>query len=182
MMLEMYGPHSPKIEMINGYKAARARINAAAIKHCEATVAKADEEQVAILQPAPTARQIWRKRQEQAHSTPQVWFNIVEELNIRPPTILEIQQQVADYFEVRRTEIVSTRRAACLVLPRHISFYLCRKLTPCGFPMIAKHCGRRDHTTAIHAYQKIAGLIERGDKEMIGHIQAIKTLIERRRS
>lgn len=134
------------------------------------------------LIPKPTDMQRWRKRQEQAHSTPRVWFEIVEELNIRPPTILEIQQQVADYFEVRRTEIVSTRRAAYLVLPRHISFYLCRKLTPCGFPMIAKHCGRRDHTTAIHAYQKIAGMVERGDKELIGHIQAIKTLIERRRS
>jgi len=53
------------------------------------------------------------------------------------------------------TELLSKKRNKQLVYPRHIAMYLCRRLTDASFPQIGEQFGGRDHTTVMHATEKI---------------------------
>jgi chromosomal replication initiator protein len=70
----------------------------------------------------------------------------------------DIQKRVASHFKVSRADILSSRRTAAMVHPRQIAMYLSKLLTPHSLPEIGRRFGR-DHTTVLHAIQKIQGLI-----------------------
>ena len=55
-------------------------------------------------------------------------------------------------------DLLSGRRTTNISFPRQTAMYLCRKLTPHSFAEIGRRFGGRDHTTVIHASQKIEGL------------------------
>jgi chromosomal replication initiator protein len=71
-------------------------------------------------------------------------------------TISIIQDIVASYFNLRVEELKSQRRTRNVVYPRQIAMYLSRKLTDMSLPKIGEEFGGRDHTTVIHAYEKIS--------------------------
>lgn len=71
-------------------------------------------------------------------------------------TISTIQEAIADYFNLRTEELKSQRRTRNIAYPRQIAMYLCRKLTDMSLPKIGEEFGGRDHTTVIHAYEKIS--------------------------
>lgn len=74
----------------------------------------------------------------------------------RPPlSIRRIQDVVADYYAVRRADILSRRRSTDVLIPRHVAMFLARELTPHSYPVIAKHFGDRDHTTVMSAVRRI---------------------------
>lgn len=77
-----------------------------------------------------------------------------------PPaiTISRIINATCDYFQMQRCEIISVRRTNEFVRPRQIAMYLCRDLTPNSLPRIGRMFGDRDHTTVLHACNKIASL------------------------
>ncbi|MFL0250097.1 chromosomal replication initiator protein DnaA [Clostridium neuense] len=80
-------------------------------------------------------------------------------------TIESIQDVVASYFNIKIDDFKSARRTRNITYPRQIAMYLCRKLTDMSLPKIGEEFGGRDHTTVIHAYEKIsAGLKE--DEEL----------------
>jgi len=70
-------------------------------------------------------------------------------------TIESIQKTVAKYYNLEVSDLLSKKRNKQLVSPRHIAMYLCRKLTDASFPQIGEQFGGRDHTTVIHAYEKV---------------------------
>lgn len=70
-------------------------------------------------------------------------------------SILKIKEVVADYFNLKASELTSSRRVKSLVHPRQIAMYLCRELTDSSFLDIGENFGGRDHTTVMHAYDKI---------------------------
>lgn len=72
--------------------------------------------------------------------------------------IREIQDAACQYFDVSIDDMLSGRRTTAISYPRQVAMYLCRKLTPHGFAEIGRRFGGRDHTTVIHAVQKITGL------------------------
>jgi len=74
-------------------------------------------------------------------------------------TVPKILRAVATYYGVPQWEIKSQRRLGTIVRPRHVTYYLCRELTPRSFPSIAKALGGKDHTTIMHGWRKIEGLI-----------------------
>ena len=82
--------------------------------------------------------------------------------NIMPPptprqiTIESIQEAVASYFSVTVTDLISKRRTRQIAFPRQIAMYLSRELTELSLPMIGDTFGGRDHTTVLHAYDKIS--------------------------
>ncbi len=80
--------------------------------------------------------------------------------------VLEI---VAKYFNVRISDIKGRRRTKQIVLPRQVAMYLIRKLTEHSLPEIGELCGDRDHTTVIHACDRIETDIkkDRKTKELI---------------
>ncbi len=70
-------------------------------------------------------------------------------------TIEMIQKAVAKYYDLELSEILSKKRNKQMVFPRHVAMYLCRKLTDASYPQIGDQFGGRDHTTVIHAMEKM---------------------------
>lgn len=66
-----------------------------------------------------------------------------------------IKTAVSDYFEIKVSDIESSKRSRNLAYPRQIAMYLCRELTKLSLPKIGEEFGNRDHTTVMHAYSKI---------------------------
>lgn len=71
-------------------------------------------------------------------------------------TIEIIQDIVSSYFNLRIEDLKSQRRTRNVAYPRQIAMYLSRKLTDMSLPKIGEEFGGRDHTTVIHAYEKIS--------------------------
>ncbi|SKA91414.1 chromosomal replication initiator protein DnaA [Clostridium sp. USBA 49] len=67
-----------------------------------------------------------------------------------------IMDVVANYYGLRIEDFKSQRRTRNVAYPRQIAMYLCRKLTDTSLPKIGEEFGGRDHTTVIHAYEKIS--------------------------
>ena len=70
-------------------------------------------------------------------------------------TIDLIQQIVAEFYSLRIDELKAKKRTRTISHPRQIAMYLCRELTPHSLPKIGEEFGGRDHTTVIHAHDKI---------------------------
>ncbi|MGL5381549.1 chromosomal replication initiator protein DnaA [Clostridium sp.] len=78
-------------------------------------------------------------------------------------TIDIIQDVVASYFNLRIEDLKSQRRTRNVAYPRQIAMYLSRKLTDMSLPKIGEEFGGRDHTTVIHAYEKISDTLNRDE-------------------
>ncbi len=74
----------------------------------------------------------------------------------QPITIQLIQKQVAKHFGLHVEEFKDKRRTRSIAFPRQIAMYLCRELTDSSLPKIGEEFGGRDHSTVIHACEKIA--------------------------
>jgi chromosomal replication initiator protein len=70
-------------------------------------------------------------------------------------TVERIQGVVAEYFKISLADMYSKRRLKSIVVPRQIAMYLCKELTKSSLPDIGDRFGKRDHTTVLHAVQKI---------------------------
>ncbi|MBC7348066.1 MAG: chromosomal replication initiator protein DnaA [Clostridia bacterium] len=71
-------------------------------------------------------------------------------------TIPLIQKVVASYFNLRPEDLRAKKRNRTVALPRQIAMYLCRELADSSLTRIGEAFGGRDHTTVIHACDKIA--------------------------
>ena len=71
-------------------------------------------------------------------------------------TIEHIQKIVAQYYKIRVSDILSSKRDRKIALPRHMAMFLSKELTRHSLPTIGDSFGGRDHTTVIHACKKIA--------------------------
>ncbi|MBP2640379.1 MAG: Chromosomal replication initiator protein dnaA [Firmicutes bacterium] len=67
-----------------------------------------------------------------------------------------IQEVVASHYKLKLDELLAKKRSRNVVYPRQIAMYLCRELTENSLPLIGELFGGRDHTTVIHAYDKIS--------------------------
>lgn len=70
-----------------------------------------------------------------------------------------IQNHVADYFGLRIEDFKAKRRTRDVAFPRQVAMYLCRELTDLSLPKIGEEFGGRDHTTVMHAYDKISNSV-----------------------
>ncbi len=73
-------------------------------------------------------------------------------------TIEDIQKRVADHFGIRLADMHSPKRVRTIALPRHVAMYLAKHMTQYSLPEIGRRFGGRDHTTVLHAVQKIEEL------------------------
>lgn len=78
-------------------------------------------------------------------------------------TVDEIQKAVATHFGVTAADICSKRRTQSVVRPRHVAMYLSKTMTTRSLPDIGRRFGGRDHSTVIHAVNKVTSMIESGD-------------------
>ncbi|AHX04520.1 chromosomal replication initiator protein DnaA [Ehrlichia japonica] len=84
--------------------------------------------------------------------------------NHRSVTLECIQKKVAEFFNIKMTDMYSTRRLRTLARPRQVAMYLSKKLTQKSLPEIGKSFGGRDHATVIHAVKQIEKLIDTDSK------------------
>lgn len=80
--------------------------------------------------------------------------------NERIITIEDIQKKVAERYNVKISDMSSTRRLRTVARPRQIAMYLAKMLTPRSLSDIGKKFGKKDHTTVIHAIKKVEDLCE----------------------
>ena len=74
-------------------------------------------------------------------------------------TIENIQKTVADYFKIKITDLLSSRRNRSLARPRQVAMALSKELTNHSLPDIGKAFGGRDHATVLHAQRKVKELM-----------------------
>lgn len=104
------------------------------------------------------------------------WFWIVDEAP-RRVTLLQIQQAVCAHYGVQMGDMLSWRRTKAVIIPRHVAMYLCKLLTPKSFVAIGTAFGRRDHTTALRACQKIEQMIL-NDAQIAADVAALRSRLE----
>ncbi|MCT4507231.1 MAG: chromosomal replication initiator protein DnaA [Tepidibacter sp.] len=66
-----------------------------------------------------------------------------------------IKEKVSEYFNIKMDDFSSKKRTRAIAYPRQIAMYLTRELTDLSLPKIGEEFGGRDHTTVIHAHDKI---------------------------
>lgn len=77
-----------------------------------------------------------------------------------PLTADDIIRRVAHFSDVTPDDLVGPSRRQPLARQRQIAMYLCREYTDLSLPKIGKAFGGRDHTTVLHAVEKIKGLMQ----------------------
>ena len=70
-------------------------------------------------------------------------------------TVNRIKEKVASVFNIKMEDFNSKKRTRSIAYPRQIAMYLSRELTDLSLPKIGEEFGGRDHTTVIHAHDKI---------------------------
>lgn len=78
------------------------------------------------------------------------------DIKTRTITYEGIIKVVADHYNVKQDELFNKKRTQNIAFPRQVAMYLCRELADLSYPRIGELFGGRDHTTVIHAYEKIS--------------------------
>jgi chromosomal replication initiator protein len=81
--------------------------------------------------------------------------------NINHTSIMKV---VARYYDISPEQLVTQKRSRDIAYPRQIAMYLCRDLTEMSLPKIGMVFGGRDHTTVLHACEKIQEEMDRNSE------------------
>src|SRR3990170_2417961 len=79
-------------------------------------------------------------------------------------TIEQIQRKVSDFFGMRLSDLKAKTRTRAIAFPRQIAMYLARQLTTASLLEIGRAFGGKDHTTVLHAVDKITLLLQEDPK------------------
>lgn len=80
-------------------------------------------------------------------------------------TVDNIQRVVADYYQLKMSDLLSRRRSRSVARPRQVAMSIAKELTNHSLPEIGEAFGGRDHTTVLHACRKVKEL-EGADREV----------------
>jgi chromosomal replication initiator protein len=87
-----------------------------------------------------------------------------------------VMKAAATHFQIKLSDLKSSRRNRAYAFPRQLAMYLIRELMALSYPEIGRAFGGKDHATVIHAYKKI-NLLLQNDPDTQRHLQAMKTLL-----
>lgn len=102
--------------------------------------------------------------------------DIMKDNKIKVITIDMVQKAVASFFNISVADLKSKRRLRNFVVPRQIAMYFARECCKSSFPEIGTAFGNKDHSTVIHAVNKVKKLIEK-DPEQRRVVRSIKDII-----
>jgi chromosomal replication initiator protein len=102
--------------------------------------------------------------------------NIIPNATPRTLTILDIQKAVGEHYHIKLEDFTAKRRTKSIAFPRQVAMYLSREMTDCSLPKIGDEFGGRDHTTVIHAHEKISKLLK-DDQGLQQDIKQIKSML-----
>lgn len=91
----------------------------------------------------------------------------------RSLTPKKIIEAVSEFYDLKEKEIISSSRKKEVVRPRQIAMYLLREELKSSYPFIGRKFGGKDHTTAIHACEKISRELE-NNENLVDEINLLK--------
>jgi chromosomal replication initiator protein len=94
----------------------------------------------------------------------------------RPITHERITETVSSFFNLEPEDLKTGSRSREVLVPRQIAMYLMREEIETPFIQIAAYFGKRDHTTAMHSYEKIEGMVE-SDNQMRQDVLVIRQML-----
>ena len=100
--------------------------------------------------------------------------NIVQ---IKQITFEGITQAVAEHYRIKVDELFNKKRTQNIAYPRQVAMYLCRELADMSYPRIGELFGGRDHTTVIHAYEKISNK-SKEDSKLQKDLNTLKEILK----
>ncbi|MCB6993923.1 chromosomal replication initiator protein DnaA [bacterium 210820-DFI.6.37] len=88
-------------------------------------------------------------------------------------TCESIKKTVCKHFNIKQADMESAKRTRNLAFPRQIAMYLCRDMMEISLPKIGEAFGGRDHTTVLHAIDKISSEIKTNQDtaEVVEHLR-----------
>lgn len=89
------------------------------------------------------------------------------------PTPHQIQNAVCNHFNIKMTDLESSKRTDKIAFPRQIAMYLCRNMTDLSLPKIGEYFGGKHYTTVMYACEKIQKMIIKDSnlKSLIDELQ-----------
>jgi chromosomal replication initiator protein len=89
--------------------------------------------------------------------------NTLDQEKKEPVTLMVIQRNVAEYFDIRLADMTSAHRSQSVALPRQVAMFLCRTLTTSSFPEIGMAFGKT-HATVLHACRRVGQRMEKDNQ------------------
>ena len=87
-----------------------------------------------------------------------------------------IQETVSKYFNISSKDLKGSKRSNDIAFPRQIAMYLCRNVAQMSLPQIGKDFGKRDHTTVMHACNKIEKEIKENQNTKL-IVESVKNIL-----
>lgn len=110
-------------------------------------------------------------------SVKEVLGEYVSNIQIKSLTPKEIIEAAAKFYNITYKDLIGKSRKKELVLPRQIAIFLIRENLSTSYPTIGAELGGRDHTTAMHSYNKIYQEIKtRGNEKIKQEVESIRQL------
>ena len=106
----------------------------------------------------------------------QVLGDFIADRQPRPITAAMILEATVDQFGFSLEELTGKSRRRPLVIARQMAMYVTRELTDLSFPLIAREFGGRDHTTVMHACDKISALMKERS-QIYNHVTALEKTV-----
>lgn len=97
-------------------------------------------------------------------STKSILSSLINNNKTKSLCASDVLNIVSSFFNVSNKDLLGKSRKKELVYPRQISMYLMRKEVAFSYPTIGQELGGRDHTTAMHAFNKISRELENNEK------------------
>lgn len=109
----------------------------------------------------------------------ETFSTMLKDESSKPQMLIEaVQKIVADHFQIKISDLKSKRRHKALTLPRQVAMYLSRQFTKTSYPEIGEKFGGKDHTTIMHAVQKIS-LERKRNMNLMAHLETLERVLER---
>ncbi|TDQ38340.1 chromosomal replication initiator protein DnaA [Aureibacillus halotolerans] len=99
--------------------------------------------------------------------------SIIPNQKAKVVTIHDIQSTIGREYNIKLEDFKAKKRTKSIAFPRQIAMFLSRELTDFSLPKIGEEFGGRDHTTVIHAHEKISTLLQT-DKELQAKLDSIR--------
>lgn len=92
-------------------------------------------------------------------------------------SIEQIQKFVAEYYQMKLTELKSRNNSKSIAMPRQVAMYLCKSLTHASLPEIGRSFGGKHHSTVIHSIKKVEEMRKKNgdfDKQVTNLLESFK--------
>lgn len=103
--------------------------------------------------------------------------DFVSNIQSKSLTPKEVIESVSKFYDISAKELTGVGRKKELVWPRQVAVYIIREELGTSYPSIGNELGGRDHTTAMHAYNKIDKEIKGGNEKIRQEINSVKQLL-----